>query len=35
LENEFKKHSPQEYFLMLQEGWEREQLWNDLVADKS
>lgn len=35
LEMEIKQYSPQRYFLMLEEGWQREKLWEDNVADKS
>lgn len=35
LELEIKLYSPQRYFLMLQEGWEREKLWDDNAADNS
>ena len=34
IENDIKKHSPKRYLMMLEEGWTREQLWNDEVADK-
>ncbi len=34
LESGIKKVGIREYFLMVQEGWERETMWNDAVGDK-
>ena len=35
LESEIKKSDARMYFLMCQEGWDRENTWNDVVADKT
>lgn len=35
LKADIKNAGIREYFLMLQEGWEREKLWDDTLADKS
>ena len=34
LQNQLKEHALREYMTMCLEGWEREDMWNDLAADQ-
>jgi hypothetical protein len=35
IEGELKKYCPKNYFTMCEEGWNREKIWDDVVADKA